>query len=435
MSVFTSRRSLLVGVPATLAAAGLGHYARPLYANPNHAPHRFISLYFNGAWDVLIGLDPRDPSSNPSGIDLGYNRLAPEFREPTPWTFGGQETLIGPTMDDLFDHRDVMTIFRGVNMNTVAHPTGRAYVNTFIPPAGVVPKGDSLATRMAAGANYDDFLLPNVSIGVPSFNLSFAPAVTGIGMGRATDATNLVEPLGDTLDTETAALLRAAREASGSCVGAGYSDPPAARVDIARDRVEALLGMDLGPAFDFSADEDLQARYGIENANSSAEPGVIAATIWRLMDLGLTTSVTAQFQRSLDTHDVRWEVDQPELQRQAFRALAALLADLRSTDPSLANTTVIVHSEFARTPNINGRGGRDHWFANSILVFGGGLRPGVFGATLPETLGLTAVDLETGLPSESGEVIRPEHVGATLAHARGLETDEFRVEPLTNWIA
>ena len=134
----------------------------------------------------------------------------------------------------------------------------------FIPPAGVVPKGDSLATRMAAGANYDDFLLPNVSIGVPSFNLSFAPAVTGIGMGRATDATNLVEPLGDTLDTETAALLRAAREASGSCVGAGYSDPPSARVDIARDRVEALLGMDLGPAFDFSADEDLQARYGIE---------------------------------------------------------------------------------------------------------------------------------------------------------------------------
>ena len=94
-----------------------------------------------------------------------------------------------------------------------------------------------------------------------------------------------------------------------------------------------------------------------------------------------------------------------------------------------------MHSEFARTPNINGRGGRDHWFANSLLVFGGGLRPGVFGATLPETLGLTAVDLDTGLPSESGEVIRPEHVGATLAHARGLETDEFRVEPLTNWIA
>ncbi len=435
MSLRTNRRSLLWGVPASLAAAGLGRFARPLYADPGDSPHRFVSLYFNGAWDVLLGLDPRDPGSNPSGIDLDYNRLPAGFREPTPWSFGGQETLIGPTMDPLFDHRDVMTIFRGVNMNTVAHPTGRAYVNTWIPPAGVVPKGDSLATRMAAGTNYDDFLLPNVSIGVPSFNLSFSPAVTGIGLGRATDATDLVQPLGDTFDAETAALLRDAREASASCVGAGHSNPPQPLVDIARGRVEQLLGMDLGPAFDFDLDDDLLTRYGIGNPNASAEPGVVAATLWRLMDLGLTTCATAQLQRGLDTHDDRWSTEQPMRQHQGFTALAALLADLRATDPSMENTTVVVHSEFARTPAINGRGGRDHWFANSLLVFGGGLRRGVFGATVPDTLGLTAIDLQTGLPNDSGEVIRPEHVGATLAHARGLDYEDFRVEPLTAWIA
>lgn len=435
MSLRTTRRSLLVGIPATLAAAGLGRYARPLYANPTDTPHRFVSLYFNGAWDVLLGLDPRDPGSNPSGIDLGTNRLAAQFRTPTPWSFGGQETLIGPTMDPLFAHRDVMTLFRGVNMNTVAHPTGRAYVNTWIPPAGVVPKGDSLGTRMAAGADYDNFLLPNVSIGMPSFNLSYAPAVTGIGLGRATDATDLLQPLGDGLDADTAALLADAREASGSCVGAGHSNPPSVAVDIARERVKQLLGMDLGPAFDFDLDDALLTRYGIENSADSADPGVVAATIWRLLDLGLTTSITAQLQRGLDTHDSRWETDQPQLQQEGFTAIATLLNDLRSTDPNLENTTVLVHSEFARTPAINGRGGRDHWFANSILVFGGGLTGGLFGASVPDTLGLTNVDLSSGLPSEDGEVIRPEHIGATLAQARGLETDEFRVEPLTNWIA
>lgn len=435
MSFRTTRRSLLVGIPATLAAAGLGRYARPLYAEPGKTPHRFVSLYFNGAWDVLLGLDPRDPGSNPSGIDLGTDRLAAQFRTPTPWSFGGQETLIGPTMDPLFGHRDVMTLFRGVNMNTVAHPTGRAYVNTWIPPAGVVPKGDSLGTRMAAAANYDDFLLPNVSIGMPSFNLSYSPAVTGIGLGRATDATDLLQPLGDSLDVETAALLADAREASGSCVGAGHSNPPSLAVDIARARVEQLLGMDLGPAFDFDLDDEVLTRYGIENAALSTDPGVVAATVWRLLDLGLTTSITAQLQRGLDTHDDRWEINQPEFQRAGFAALAALLNDLRTTDPNLENTTVVVHSEFARTPGINGRGGRDHWFANSLLVFGGGLKGGVFGATVPDTLGLTNVDLSTGLPSEDGEVIRPEHIGATLAHARGLEFDEFRVDPLTNWIA
>ncbi len=430
----TSRRAFMLGLPAACAAVGLSRHVRPVLANPGDA-HRFVSLYFNGAWDVLLSLDPRDPAGSYAGIDLGTDDLIAGYREPSAWTIGGQEHLIGPAMVDLQRHADVLTVFRGVNMNTVAHPTGRAYVNTWIPPSGVVPKGDSLATRMAAGANYDDFLLPNVSIGVPSFNLSFAPQVTGIGMGDSSDATNLVTPISEPFSTETAMLLRQARQQSSSCVGAGYSDHPMPKLDIARERVETLLGMDLGPAFDFTSDTDLQARYLINNPENGREAGVVAATIWRLLDLGLTTSITAQLQGGLDTHDTQWATNQGPRQRTGFRSVAALLDDLRMTDPNLENTTVIAHSEFARTPRINGRGGRDHWFANSLAVFGGGLRRGVFGATTPETLGLAAVDLQTGLPDPAGEVIRPEHIGATLAHARGLPYDAFRVEPLTHWIA
>lgn len=434
MHSFLKRRAFMMGLPAAAAAASLGRHISPVMAMPGDG-HRFVSLYFNGAWDVLLSLDPRDPASSPAGIDLGTDDLIAGYQEPDEWTFGGASHLIGPAMVDLQRHADVMTIFRGVNMNTVAHPTGRAYVNTWIPPAGVVPKGDSLGTRMAAGSNYEDFLLPNVSIGLPSFNHAFAPEVTGIGMGRSTDATNLVEPIATPFSSDTAALLQQAREQSQSCIGAGYSDHPTPKVNIARERVQELLGMQLGAAFDFTSDEDIQGRYLINNPQNGAEAGVVAATIWRLLDLGLTTSITAQLQAGLDTHDSRWATNQGPRQRTGFRSIAALLDDLRTTDPSLQNTTVIAHSEFARTPNINGRGGRDHWFANSILVFGGGLRPGVFGATVPDTLGLTAVNLQTGLPDDAGEVIRPEHIGATLAHARGLDYGDFRVDPLTHWIA
>ena len=434
MHNYTSRRAFMFGLPAVAAGISLSRHVAPVYAMPGDG-HRFVSLYFNGAWDVLLSLDPRDPGSNPAGIDLGTDALAPAYREPTHWSIGGQEHLVGPAMAALERHADVMTIFRGVNMNTVAHPTGRAYVNTFIPPAGVVPKGDSIGTRMAAGANYEDFLMPNVSIGLPSFNLSFVPEVTGIGMGRSTDATNLVEPVAEPFGAETAALLKQAREQSQSCVGAGYSDPPEPKVNIARERVEDLLGMGLGAAFDFGGDDDLLTRYQISNPENGLEAGVIAATAWRLLDLGLTTSITAQLQGGLDTHDGTWATNQGPRQHTGFRSMAALIDDLRSTDPSLEHTTIIAHSEFARTPRINGRSGRDHWFANSVLIFGGGLRRGVFGATVPDTLGLVAVDLDTGLPDEAGEVIRPEHIGATLAHARGLPYDDFRVEPLTSWIA
>ncbi len=430
----TSRRAFMMGLPAAGAALSLAPYSPPALAMPGEG-HRFVSLYFNGGWDVLLSLDPRDPLSNPAGIDLGTDDLAAGYREPSAWDFGGQEHLIGPSMVDLFEHRDVMTIFRGVNMNTVAHPTGRAYVNTWIPPTGVVPKGDSIGTRMAAGADHENFLLPNVSIGMPSFNHSFAPEVSGIGMGQSTDATNLVEPVSTPFSAETTALLQQARAASSSCVGAGYSDAPGPKLDIARARVQELLGLELGAAFDFVSDEALTQRYIINNPQNGREAGVVAATVWRLLDLGLTTSISAQLQAGLDTHDTTWATNHGPRQRTGFRSIAALLTDLRQTDPMLNNTTVIAHSEFARTPRINGRGGRDHWFANSVLVFGGGLRSGVFGATTPDSLGLAAVNLQTGLPDEAGEVIRPEHIGATLAHAKGLPYEDFRVEPLNAWIA
>ncbi len=428
------RRAFVVG-PAALATVGMAPMSSLLRAGQDAPPHRFVSLYFQGAWDVLLGPDPRDPATNPEGTDLGTSLLPAAFRDPRPVTIGDEETLWGAALEPLERHAETLTLFRGVNMNTVAHPTGRAYVNTLIPPAGVVPKGDSIATRMTAGTNYEQFVLPNVSIRIPSFNHSFAPEVTGIGLGRATDVTDLVEPVEAPFSDETTALLRAAQDAAGSCVGENYDDAPGARLDVARERVRDLLGLGLAEGFDFGSDTEIAARYEMVNPNSSNDPGVIAATVWRLLDLGLSTSVTAQLQGNLDSHGPEWADEHPARLLAGFNALSHLLDDLRTTDPSLTNTTVLVHSEFSRTPGLNGRGGRDHWFANSILVFGGGLRRGVFGATVPETLGLLGVDFDTGLPSAGGEVIRPEHIGATLADARGLPYDAFRVDPLTSWIA
>jgi uncharacterized protein (DUF1501 family) len=99
-----------------------------------------------------------------------------------------------------------------------------------------------------------------------------------------------------------------------------------------------------------------------------------------------------------------------------------------------ARTLVMVSSEFARTPKFNGRGGRDHWFANSFLVFGNALNPGVFGATVSDNLGLEKIDLATGLPSAAGTMLLPEHVGATIVSALGGDHTPFRVSPINSLI-
>lgn len=434
-SFASSRRAFVLGSTALTAGLGITRFAPFGHAGGGvGVPHRFVSLYLPGGWDTLLCLDPRDPGAPAAGIDLGTSRLAPEFRDPLEVSLGGVSELLGPTMVPLLSHLDVLTVFRGVNMNTVAHRAGQSYVNTYTAPAGIVPEGDSLGTWMAASTPYDQYLMPNVALGVRSFNLNYDSAVTGIGLGRSTDVTGLVRRVGEGFSSETSALLRIAQDASTSCVGPGYLDPPAVEIASLRDRVRELVGSGYGAEFDFGGNDALQTRYGIENANSASDPGVVAATAFTLLDLGLSTSVSMRFSGSLDTHESNWDTDQPMLLQRAFVALRGLLDDLRSTDPSLTQTTVVVHSEFGRTPKFNGRGGRDHWFANAFAVFGGGLRRGVFGATLPQTLGLAAVDLETGQLDETGEVLLPEHIAATLAHARGLPHDMFDVDPLLSWI-
>lgn len=429
----TGRRSFL---SAMGASAMLLPFAQSGWAGGPSTTRRYVGLYFSGAWDVLLGPDPRDPARSYDGIDLGTDDLAPAYREPIPVTMAGQEVLWGPTMGALVPHADVMTLFRGVNMNTVAHPAGRAYVNTFIPPSGVVPKGDSMGTRMAAAGEYGELILPNVSVGMPSFNRSFPADVTGVRLDRATAMRDMLQPLGDSpLSESTLAALRQAQDEVEGCVHEQYGRPPVEDLQIARDRMRQLLSDSYGDAFDLAADEGLMTRYGIANAGASGDPAVIAATVWRLLETGLSRTVTAQLQTGLDTHGPEWATQQPQRQQAGFDALGALLADLRQGDPDLADTTVVVFSEFARTPRINGRGGRDHHFAGSVIVFGGGLRRGVCGATVEQTLGLAAIDTATGEPDPAGRVLLPEDIGATLASAAGLSHEAFRAEPLDAWIA
>jgi len=92
-------------------------------------------------------------------------------------------------------------------------------------------------------------------------------------------------------------------------------------------------------------------------------------------------------------------------------ALSALLDDLRRT--GLDDSVVVcVASEFGRTPRMNPISGRDHWpRAQSVLLFGAGIRPGVVGAT----------DARGEEPAE--RPIAPEDVFATIGAALGIDPE------------
>lgn len=442
------RRHFIGGLTASAAALSLA--PRVLFAQA--APdHRFVSLYFNGGWDLLYGADPRRPAERQDSwsIQLPGNYFDADrdggHGDLLPVRIGSTDTFFHPAFRDLIPHADLLTLFRGVNMNTVAHTAGRAYTNTFRPPSGAVPQGDSLGTLMAASSPWNEHVLPNVSIRMPSFNMNQDISLTGVRLGDATQSRAVLEPLGANFEGELAEMLDRAREemSATSCVATDYLDlTPADQTAVARADLRRAL--ESGAAEAFSFDEATRARYGVRNDNGN-DPGLIAASAARFITSGLSKSVSAQIQNGLDGHQESVLNNTPTRLAAAAKAVRALLDDLRVDDPSFERTTVLLHSEFGRTPRINGTRGRDHWLANHILVFGGGLRRGVYGETKLETLERQAVNPETGLVdgSESAFVLEPKHIGATIARAAfgadGWERQDlsrvFRVDPLMNWIA
>ena len=111
-----------------------------------------------------------------------------------------------------------------------------------------------------------------------------------------------------------------------------------------------------------------------------------------------------------------------------------MITHLREDDPNFDRTTVVIYSEFSRTPEINSSGGRDHWFNDSVVVIGNTLRSGVFGASNSDDLGILPIDPVTGLPDSNGIQLRPEHVFGTLVKSIGGDPFDFRDITLDDWI-
>lgn len=99
-------------------------------------------------------------------------------------------------------------------------------------------------------------------------------------------------------------------------------------------------------------------------------------------------------------------------------AIASLIDDLRANG-LLSRTLVIVLSEFGRTPNINGNGGRDHHArCFSAMLAGGGIKGGsIIGAS----------DEDGMLPAE--RPIQVADIHATVCHALGIDPTREVISP------
>ena len=462
MTTWTRRqvlRGLLVGGGAA-TFGGLHAMEHLLQAHASSDPERagaipdryYIFCYFSGGWDILLGLDPRDPRMFNDGnmsvtrIQPGYHLLqsAPAGRLDEPfWRPRRFEDMtFGPFVGRLADQAERLLIIRGMSMDTLTHQVGRRRFLTGRPPSGLTARGTSTDTWLAAHLA-DKEPLPNLSIRVESYNVDQPNSATAVRTSSSDDLLRLLSAGDVQLDALQERQLDELMRRHAQCPQTRHSGA-LTNAEQSRSASQTMLRQRLDEAFDFrsATTRDVQEHFNITaqgfNPTSSKVQAAIAATA---ITRGLSRCVSIEAARGLDTHFNNWNVDQGRLQLEGFDAIADLASYLAKTpyknDPNAAtswldHTTIIGFSEFSRTPLLNAQEGRDHWLNNACFMLGGGVAGGrVLGRSSDFGMNPQAVNLTTGQLDPSGEVVRPEHILQALYEEVGITQDEpdLRVKP------
>jgi len=453
-----SRRHLLGS--GALGLGGLllgGVLPRALRADVPARNRKFVFAYFDGGWDILLGLDPRDPATTDPArdqIEVGYGQLDGVYQARGVQTRGGLR--FGPAVPpELLAHAADCSVVQSVIMDTASHEVGRRYFITGQFPRGLAAVGSSLPAEIVARLG-DNVPIPYLSAGVESYAIGLPAHAAALSTQSLGDLVTAVSPFAQ-IEPAVLAAVEKYQDASLGCEGRRLDrEGLASHALRSQQRARATIEAQLSRVFDLARDDaEMQALrelYGIGAGSTGASPEVLAFAAAQALKKDVSQCVSVMVASNLDTHS-NWAADQAPRQEAGWRALAALITDLKATpstvDPSRSvfeETTILAFSEFGRTPMFNNLRGRDHFLGNSCLVAGAGLKAGrTIGRSA--TVGMMPIDtnLRTGeareAPSEaerlSGDlaVISPKHVLATLLASAGLDYDYLRVQPIRALLA
>ena len=116
-----------------------------------------------------------------------------------------------------------------------------------------------------------------------------------------------------------------------------------------------------------------------------------------------------------------------------FSELNNFLYRLHNTTDSngsalINSTTVVLLSEMGRFPQLNSRGGKEHWTFGSAVLIGSGVRGGQSVGAYNDYCFGEKIDLQSGEPTENGTELLPGHIGATLLRLADIDSAAFLSE-------
>ena len=442
---FTRRQLLRHGISlGAMSAAGRLSLPSVAYASePPTVDKNFIFCYFSGGWDVFLGLDPKDPEvfteerKYETRIELGFHKLPSNYRNLVETSV--PEITFGPYIGNLAQHADKLCLVRGMSVDALGHPAGNARFITGKPPSGANARGSSVAT-VISDLYGSQRLLSNLCFRMNSYNVDRSSSATATRIWSLEDLYTFLErtdaPFNEFVFDEIDDFLQIHTNPNQSDFLSNALDYKEKMREMTALQLKEEFDLD-GSATDMAAVRDIFDITGsINPQNALDDAKVRAAMAARAIVSGTSRCVSVEIQGGLDTHKL-WAGDQGPNQEKGFNAMASLISYLDSVPHDnggtyLDHTTILCYSELGRTPMLIGDG-RNHNRTTSCFLAGAGIRKGVVvGGSSEVGAGCQRVDLQTGLVSDTGVIIRPEHIHRALLHSIGHTEDsaDLRVDPL-----
>jgi uncharacterized protein (DUF1501 family) len=395
-------------------------------ADPTN-PHFLVMLFSDGGWDPTQTLDVHDPLDPTDGIDVDVDPAISGLPASQIATLGGITYVSNPTtrpaVDTYFTNWAAKTcVVNGIGTRSTSHDQSRQLVLT-----GYLDPTRADFAVISAQKNGPDMPLPHLLLSGQSFGGQFAGLSGRLGgqMGTAIAYNRLND--GGVLAV--------------SALGEAYVEQALERERLLAEQAAAnAVSGKLAAYHDANGRADKLTRLaGALNLNTGTG-GQLATSLGNAFRSGLTTSVSVDPFGGFDTHTDNTQ--QNNSWQRVFTYLDALLTGLSQqaglVAPTLLDeTTVVVCSEFGRTPELNTDNGKDHHPWTSMLIAGKNVQGGT-------TVGLTdgnqegvKVKLSTGMPDDTGVVLDVTNMVAGLVTLMGANSADYlpTVSPFTAMIA
>jgi hypothetical protein len=395
---------------------------RPAYGAT--ADRFLITVSATGGWDPTSLIDPKGDALRDDGLGPVNNFSASEIKTAGNLVYAPYSNIIeAPSiesaghMDNFFNkHADRLLVINGIDTQTNGHDSGRRFVWS-----GKLEEGYPSVAALAA-APFADQPMAFISNGGYDFTASLVAPVRTSGAGTFAQLAfpNSQFPENEDLielsffSENSYSAINQAREARLSRLRSSESLPKRLQ-QLNQLEVVRSNEVELGNLLEYLP-EDVS-----DGLKGQAEIAIAAFA----SGLAVSANLSAG---GFDTHGNHDE-DQTTSLTELLDGLDHLWSQIEAQGLQ-DKVTVVIGSDFGRTPFYNTGDGKDHWNITSLMAMGAGITGNrVIGAT-NENFEALKINPDTLESDSNGIIVTPQHVHRALRDFIGVPTDLDNLFPI-----